>query len=877
MAKKNVRNGAGAGKGTGVGSTLAITAMSAFAMGAGASDSPAQASISPQERASVVQIYKIPPGPMATALNSFADANGLHLLYDADATQRLKTPGLSGRFSAREGLDHLLAGTGLSYRIGSTGRTVSIVLAQNDTGSRTDVSGAEALPPIEVGAEQPAQTVAGGQESRGAGGGVAPKLPPAQDPYNTTYVLPDATTGTRTDTPIMETPLNVQVVTQQVIQDQQVLTLDQALKNVSGVTTGGGADSIYTTGDTFGKIYIRGFATNTIFRDGFRLYAGNASNLGDQPFANVESVEVLKGPAAILYGQVDPGGIVNITTKKPLATPKYTVDQQFGSYALYRTSVDATGPLTKDDTLLYRMNMSYENAGSFRDLVYTRNLFLAPVLKWNIDPRTQATLEFEYLDANDGGYATFVPRLASGQWLDIPRSLNYGENSPNKTKNYFVGLNWSHQFNDDWSIKQQFSSNRKTNDYANILPFMLANMGGATAVSRWAFPGFYTADNYSTNVDLTGHFETFGAKHTLLAGGDYYRFDSSMRNFYNYGSLIDLNSPVHPGTSFAPIFYPYTASKQINDNYGLYLQDQIELPNNIFVMAGARYQNIYQRSAGIGLTTGAVTANPSLRADAITPRVGLLWRPLPWLSLYGNYVEGFGPNNGLIYPGTPVAPSGARQWEGGAKVELFDGKLFATASYFDLTKTNVPTTDPNPLHIGYQIVTGEVRSKGFEFDLRGEILPGWQAIATYANTDARVAKTNNDYYWDKVGARFLDVPRNTASLWTTYQFQQASLRGLKIGGGATFRDSIPEIDSALNKFYNLPSYATIDLMTSYSFNFEGTKMTAQLNVTNLLDTKYYTAAYSDCCGSPVNGFVFGASYRTFGTPRSLLGSLKVEF
>jgi len=313
--------------------------MSAFTMGAGASDSTAQASISPQERASVVQTYKIPPGPMAAALNSFAAANGLHLVYDADVTQRLKASGLYGRFSTQEGLDHLLAGTGLSYRIGPTGRTVSIVLAQNDTGTGSDASHRQALPTIEVGAAKPAvasETGAGGPGDRdgtsitGYGGAGA-----AQDPYNKSYVLEKASTGTKTNTPVMDTPLNVQSVSQQVLRDQQAITLGDALQNVSGVSATDGAFALTGLGSS--GLLVRGFIQQTYYRDGFRLdstYLGTGFGSNGVQLANIASVDVLKGPGAVLYGLVEPGGIVNLVTKQPLRDTYYAVEKQIGYLAI---------------------------------------------------------------------------------------------------------------------------------------------------------------------------------------------------------------------------------------------------------------------------------------------------------------------------------------------------------------------------------------------------------------------------------------------------------------------------------------------------------------------------------------------------------------
>jgi iron complex outermembrane recepter protein len=242
------------------------------------------------------------------------------------------------------------------------------------------------------------------------------------------------------------------------LKDQQVISLDQALKNVSGVTASNGGSTSGGRGGLDQSFFLRGFESQTFFRNGFRLQQGAAS----KGMANVESVEVLKGSAAGLYGLVDPDGMVNVITKQPLATPYYGFSQQFGSYDLYRTTIDATGPITKNKDLLYRVNMSYQNSGSFREFVGKEDVFLAPVLKWVISPKTQATFELEYNHQHLGLDNTFVPLAnGNGTCLDIPRSRNYGEYSPGTVETIFGGFNWSHQFNDDWSIKHSFSVNQR--------------------------------------------------------------------------------------------------------------------------------------------------------------------------------------------------------------------------------------------------------------------------------------------------------------------------------------------------------------------------------------------------------------------------------
>ncbi|NOU21774.1 MAG: TonB-dependent siderophore receptor, partial [Methyloglobulus sp.] len=682
------------------------------------------------------------------------------------------------------------------------------------------------------------------------------------DPYNKDYVLPNATVGTKTDTPIMETPLNVQSISKQVLKDQQVISLDKALRNVSGVTT-----LSANTPLNGGSPTLRGFATNTLFRNGFRI---DGTSFDQQQFANVESVEVLKGPAAILFGRVEPGGLINVVTKQPRSTSYYSLNQQFGSYDLYRTSVDATGPLTKDDTLLYRMNASFQSNNSFRDLVSDENVFFAPILKWNISPRTEATLEMEYQHRNSNQDNQFLP-LNNNQIVEIPHSRNLLERNKQVSEQIFVGFNWSHQFNDDWSVKHQVAFKREdsnTNVYAFPGSINLADR----TVDRFLVDSHGKNDTVATILDLTGHFNTWGLEHTLLFGGDYYQLSSFGSQANSQGvSIISLDDPIHPGS---PAFIDHATrngSTSTTDNYGLYLQDQIKLPFNVHVMGGLRYQYVHQTNAALDGTPGTPQTD-----DAVTPRVGLLWQPQKWLSLYSNYAENFGANAGKFAIGNKLLPpESAQQWEVGAKTEFFGGRLRATLAYYDLTKQNVATVDPTRL-LGCGggscfTAAGEVRSRGPELDIQGEILPGWNVIATYANQDVRITKsndtaaTNNEFL---VGQRLQFVPRNVGSVWSTYEVQQGDFKGFKVGGGVNLQDGVVNA----NNTFKSPGYALLSLLAGYSFEVGKSKVTAQLNVDNLLDKTYFTNVSPDNFNTPPQ-IAFGS----FSTPRTFMGSIKVEY
>jgi iron complex outermembrane recepter protein len=852
------------------------------------------------------QQLNIPAQALDNALTELADTADLKLLYQSAVVSNLKSHAVSGNYTPNQALDIMLGDTGLQYR--STGVNAITVEKNPALNNPSKVIPVKSTPEPQSETTMEKVTVE-------ADSSYDPEY--YADPYNKDYVIPNATAGTKTDTPIMETPLNVQVISKQVLKDQQVIRLSDSLKNVSGVVTRTNATTgnlnTGVLGGTQQGIFLRGFESQTFFRNGFRLQQGAAS----KGLANVESIEVLKGPAAILYGQVEPGGMVNVITKQPLATPYYGFTQQFGSYDLYRTTLDATGPITKNKDLLYRVNMSYENSGSFRDLVDKEDVFLAPVFKWAISPQTQVTFEMEYNhqhQGTDNGFIPFsngnIPNAPVLQPMNVPLSRNYGDYSPATTETIFGGFNWSHQFNDDWSVKHSFSANHNsvtspfstrplvsgTKGYLQTALGDDPNRGllpdDLLVVRTGLSPSFSQNNTYSTNLDLIGHFDTVSLKHTVLFGGDYYRLDQNsdaIEPSTSPFSYISLNNPAHPGTPFGPFDHSIGKTDNSTDQYGLYIQDQIKLPYGFQVMGGIRYQYIHQKNS---VLFDGTTTSSSLAQDAVTPRVGLLWQPKKWLSLYANYAESFGANTSnaleFVRKGVfkPVAPTSANQYEGGIKAEFFDGKLRANLAYYDLTKTNVAVgdlaIDPTT---GLQrncgtgpgscsLALGEVRSRGPELDITGEILPGWNVIATWANTDIIV--TSSDFVGAtggsfKKGSRLPNVPRNIGRLWSTYEVQNGDYKGIIFGGGVNLRDrQLPADEFGEGQVsYKTPGYATFDLMAGYSRQLGDAKVSVQLNVDNLLD-KHYITSLSALPSEQ-------ASFVDFGQPRTFMGQVSVQY
>ena len=478
------------------------------------------------------------------------------------------------------------------------------------------------------------------------------------DPDGSSYVAPNIGTATKTDTPIMETPFSVKVVPGQVLRDQQAVRLDQALQNVSGIN-----QEVSNAGLADG-ITLRGFQVFP-FRDGFRFEDQNSN--GRRDMANIERVEVLKGPGSILYGQAEPGGIINMVTKKPLSTPYHKLEQQFGSFDFHRTTLDTTAPLGAGFS--YRFNLAHENAGSFRDFVQGERIFVAPVLRWDISPRTQINLELDYLQGrNTPDYG--IP-ADGNRPLNVPRSRYFGEPfNRAKYDDKVISFSLSHAFNDNWRIRHRFNTEILRSEVFNVTtPFSGPVLSDDRRSARRQLEVLRNARNesYYTVIDLTGHFNTGGIKHRILLGGDYYREDTRWGFVEESEDELEFNvlniiNPVYqtggPPPTDPSRDFPGDDIDETEEWFGLYLQDQMKLPYHIHVLAGFRYDSIRSREFARG---EPVDKQPS--DDALTPRAGLLWRPVPAFALYSSYTENYSGSNGLARQGGKLPPESAQQWK----------------------------------------------------------------------------------------------------------------------------------------------------------------------------------------------------------------------
>lgn len=650
------------------------------------------------------------------------------------------------------------------------------------------------------------------------------------------YFVPDASTATRTDTPTLDVPASIQVIPQRVLEDQQVTDVVDALGNVSGV-------SVDSDRGVVTEINIRGFNRAPVLLDGFRLFGDTTP----QETANLERIEVLRGPASILFGEIQPGGFVNLVTERPTAEPFYDIQLQVGSFGLIRPEIDVSGPLTDDRRLLYRLNAVYNREDGFRDFDtdYER-FFLAPVVTWQISDRTDLTISLEFLDEEqpfDAGLIAFV----DGGVADIPfdRVINEPDDF-NQRVFLNVGYNLEHRFSDNWRLRNAFRYTEQ--NYSSEVAIPVAFDESTGIATRFYGAQAQDTSTYALQTNVVGEFATGAINHTLLVGTDL-SLSLAQRN-----TTGDFNTPIpldvfNPEYGILPrpdreefdfLFGEDTETKRL----GIYLQDQIAFGDNLILLAGLRYDTVdFEDSLN----------NISGSSDAVSPRLGIVYQPIETISLYASYSQSFNPSVSQDADNNLLEPEQGEGFEVGIKTELLEGKLFASLGYFDITRQNVATA--NPVILGASVATGEERSRGVEFDLRGEILPGWNLIASYSYIDAEVTEDNTI----SVGNELPGVPRNSANFWTTYEIQSGDLEGLGFGIGLNFageragdRDNTFEVDSYL--------------LTNAAVFYQRDNWRAALNFRNIFDVEY----------------IQGTSFSTTssieaGRPFTVVGSVSVRF
>lgn len=651
------------------------------------------------------------------------------------------------------------------------------------------------------------------------------------------YQAPQTTTGAlKADIPLLETPQAVSVVTGSLIKDQHATKLDEALRNVAGVSTGG----YYSDWDYY---RIRGFdASFNTFWDGLRGDYG----MGAETFG-LERVEVIKGPASSLYGQAPLGGIVNLVSKRPQADRWSEFGFTAGSFNSLQGTVDLNAPLYTAPGgvgIDGRFTGLYRDEDSFIDHVDRQRLFLAPSMTFHLGEDTTLTLLSQYT-RDTGVFA--MPLPAKGTVLsnpngdiDISRFLGLpgGSNEIDQSR-LRLGYELTHRFNDHVSLRQNLSYSQMNQEWDDVLyNSSLSADGKSMSLYPYSYDETLNRVGVDTALDLT--FDTGNIHHLLTFGTDYY-FDHSSGN----NQQIDYSDPnsyvsidlFHPDYHFTlPGYATFSHSVSGSESLGVYLQDHAKLTDQVTLTLGGRYDQSEDR------TTGA-------NEESFNPKVGVTYEFIPGVAAYANYSTSFEPQwYSTDANGTPVSPEEGENIEGGVKYRLLNDKLTGMASIFLLTRSHIATADlatPNPFD---STVSGEQRSRGFEFENAYEPVAGLQISAAYTYIDAEVTEDNSI----PEGTRLPGVPENAFNAWVKYTIQDGPLEGLGFGLGGRYYSSQggDQMDS-----FELPSYGLLDAALYYQKD----NFSAQLNFNNLTDKRHFVGSYNDLYVLPGEPFNVAAS------------------
>jgi len=762
-----------------------------------------------QKNYASTQQYVIEGGPLSDVLAQFAATAGVQLVFDPSMLSKLRSKGLNGRYTLKQGFEELLRGSG--YESEEKGVGTYLLRENKQPEEVSSESGTPTLPEVRVQADKErASTPVKG------------------------YLAKRSSTATKTDTSLMEVPASIQVVTQDVLEDRQVIRLQQSLETVSGIIPS------YNGGNTIQQYYARGFLSSVVLRDGYR-----GRSLGNflQGTAHLERIEVLKGPASVLYGRGEPGGVINQVTKQPLATPFTAIKQQFGSYDLSRTTIDSTGSLNEDNSVLYRVNAAYENLDSFRDNIDSEGTYLAPVLLWKLSDQTQIKFDLQYEKTSqelDRGIVAVGTRPAS-----IPISRNLAEPfAGQKLESLQGGLKLTHEFTPNLTLRYQFVAEQTNRHAIQVTPSGTFNADGRT-MNRFFFEQKENFNSTFNMLELEAKFNTGSLAHKTLIGTDYYEATSKAPFVFRSFTPVDVYQPVY-GASKPNL--PLAHSAFSNDWYGVYMQDQIQVSPRVHLLLGGRYDQAKT-------VNESATSKSNTDDERFTPRTGIVFSMSPEVSVYGSYTESFGAaNSGLSFSGQAFKPQTAKQYETGLKSELLDGRLSANIAAYHLTKQNILTADiANP---GFSSQAGEARSRGVDVDVSGELTPQVNLIASYTYTDAKFTQNNDG----NQGNQLSGVPKQAASLWGKYRLL-GQLNGMTLGGGVVAQGERQGDDA---NTFRLPGFTRFDAFMAYRWKAGNHQLTTQVNVENLFDKEYFNASSSRAEIHP-------------GYPRRVIASVGIEF
>jgi iron complex outermembrane recepter protein len=755
--------------------------------------------------------FDIPAQTLDKALNVFAKQSGERIVFSTDLTEKIAAPAVKGALTAKQALERLLKGSGLmmvsTENGGFTVVKIPEVKAEHET-----------LPEVSVSAEA---------QKESALGAIAG------------YVAKRGMTATKTDSAIVETPQSISVVTRDQMTMQAAQSIGEALRYTAGIMAeSNGPDP---RADTIGA---RGFSIGRDqYRDGLRNYAfSNQGGTVVEPYG-LERVEVLRGPSSILYGQGNPGGLVNLVSKRPTDAPLHELGITLGQYERKQLNGDFSNALNHDGTWSYRLVGLVRDSDTQIDYVKDNRIYIAPSLTWRPSDFTTLTLLTDYQKNDRGqGYQAWprVGSLVSGPYGTVATSRFLGEPGLDKytQERYALGYQFEHIFNNTFTFRQSVRYQRMTTDA--ISTYLRALLADQRTITRETGGNEEDVDNLVADSHLQSKWSQGAFEHTVLVGMDNQRLNNHQRRTFSLAGTLDIYNPVYGVT---PINLVESANiEQHQQQTGLYLQDQVKYDGKWVATLGGRKD--WTRME----TDNLRNASSSTQKDqAETWRAGLVYLADNGLAPYASYTQSFLPVIGTTFAGAAFKPETGEQYELGLRYQPQAQNSLYSAALFDLRRQNVTTQDiQNP---SYQIQQGEVRSRGLELEMKTQV-DAWSFIGNYTYLLPEITQSNNVSAGIPLqGKQPNHVAKHTAALWADYRLPAAFLEGVTIGAGVRYIGNRYGDDANTVK---LPSYTLVDLALRYDLTGLGSAWKGwqfALNASNLFDKEYVATCgyYGDGC------------------------------
>ncbi|NTG89920.1 TonB-dependent siderophore receptor [Rhizobium rhizogenes] len=668
-----------------------------------------------------------------------------------------------------------------------------------------------------------------------------------------------ARAGTKTDTPIVETPQSVSVVTSDQIKKQGSTSVSSALRYEPGITTGS------RPGERFDSIYIRGFggfganANYIHYWNGLKLPTGINYNIPSVDPFFIDRIEITRGPASVLYGAGNPGGLVNLVSKKPEAEASHEVFTRFGNNGRAETGFDFTGPFDEEGQLLYRLT----GVGRLYDLGVdnsdSQRVAIAPSVTWSPDADTTLTVNASYTRDPNAAISNWLPAVGTlqknpnGQFSSSFFSGNPNYNSFSR-KQATAGYEFEHHLDDVWTVRQNLRFMHSSTDFKgySVTGWASASScGGVSYLCLGRRATHYIEQFNALQVDnqAEADFNTGQLEHKLLMGLDYQQVDAT--STYGNGSVSYINY-LHPSYESSTNVALTGRQNQVRHQTGVYVQDQMKLDNWAFVLAG-RHDWSSIDSTTTTLSSGSSTSY-STQDSAFTWKAGLLYQFDNGVAPYASYSTSFDPNMGTGYGGKTFKPTTGQQYEVGVKYQPTIYDAFFTVALYNLTQQNVLTTDTEHTSTNTTVTgcssstcqtqAGEVRSRGVELGAKFAITDNFSMNAAYTFADVEVTEST---VASTVGKTPVGAPRHMVSLWGDYTLDSEQFAGLGFGAGVRYMGSTYG-DATNTKAMKVPDYTLVDAAIHYDFGARNPKLKGldlAVNATNLFNKKYVAACASE--------------------------------